>query len=499
MASIQLPNGHLLPIPDGSTPEQAQSYYTQALRLQQNPNTPASADTFLGESGLGALGGLLGQGWDAITSSNTGQSANPAGRVGQLVWNTLKGAYQGQAQETQQEQEAAGADLKQGNLAGNLSHLIGSVPAIGHPIEHLAYNTTHGNLGGAAGDLFGLFGGELMKGLAGAAGEAFQSGANPLYRSSVNFPQSLSKQRAVNAAETALQEKIPTGDKSIPMGQAPGRTGDFINQEMAARQQYLTGQNGAQPISMRTALKDAQEAIVKAARDKTPEGQQHVSDMIDELNGWQQAHPNGLNVAQAEDIKESMYGRVSPAQRADNTTPIPGAPKVIKEELARGLKNAVAEVHPQVDYHNQRIQSGIDLQDALKNEAKTKPKIAQTALLWSLGPIIGEAATTMGHSNMGMNGLIALAAGQALAEPAVASRLALAFHGSGDVLKSLSRMPRVVGQAGQAVGQLASRSSQQQQPPDLMGSLLGYLGRAAQNTGAPLVSLNNLLGIPIKQ
>lgn len=494
---VRLPNGQTLNVPVDATPEQVQGWVKQATGQAVGLAQPsAPSDTFEGESGIGALRSLMGQAYTAATQHPMSQWPGDAG-------NVLRGMYQGQAQETGAEQTAARQSFSQGGAGGieeGLRHLLGSVPGIGHPLAHGLGNLQQGNFAGAAGDLIALFGGELAKGAVGGLGGAMDRGANVLYRSGVPYPTSMSKEQMVRASDLALDNKIPSGDASIPMGQSGGKTGDLIKSELAQRSQYLTGANGQMPVNMNTVLQEPLDAIVKASADKTPEGLQHVSDMLSELQGWQRAHGPDITVRDAESAKEAMYGRTNPSQYSDSTTPIPGAPKVIKEELARGLKNGIAEVHPMVDVHNQRIQSVIQLQDALKVEAKSRPAVAQTALLWALGPIIGETATALGHSNMGMNGLITLAAAQALKEPAVATRLALAMHDSGGVLQALGKVHGALAAAPQALGQLASRSQSLQPPPsDILQRLVEGAGNAAAHTGAPLVGLNNLLGIPIRQ
>lgn len=409
----------------------------QRILNQARPGDGAK-DTFLGESGLSGLGTLLGQGYQAVTQ-------HPVSQYPSDLWNTLKNVYQGQATETSSEQQAAKDSWNQGGPSGveeAARHLVGSIPVVGHPIAHGIHNIQTGNLGGLSGDILSLLGGDLAKEGAEGLGAIGNKTGQALLEGSVGFPKGVSLDDAAKARQLMLDAHLPAGKGSIAKIGRIGQPGTLMEDLETQIAPHVTGASGAQPVDVNTVLRPAMKYLAEILEDRTPDGLQHVSDFIDELQGWKDAHPQGLTVEEAQGAKRAMYKRVADSQYADNASSIPAAPKLAKEMIARGLKDAVNEKVPQVAQLNDQMHSAIQLQDALSDLAKQKPNIAKDGLIWALGITAGDLANAHGMMPLGTAGLAMLAARQALNNPGIATRLAIAFGESPKIADAVRMIPK---------------------------------------------------------
>lgn len=452
------------------------------------PAAPAQPpqDSFMDESGFHGLGTLLSHGKDVASWALAHPSEAPPASpdlLGQIATGQAQDGRKelGEAWKAFTDPGAApsfGAALGSATLAvpDVLGHLISAVPFVGHPVGHFLMNAVHGNAPGAIGDMVAMGGPELLKSLGGGAA------AESLYRNAIPLGPSMSLDQMHRAAQFGLDQELPAGEKSIARIGNVSRPGTILNDlENQVNTHLRQSPAGAQPVNMNTVLRPVMDDIQEKLLDRTPEGQALAGKMIDEVSGWNKATPT-LTTLEAHQMKRAMTKSISESQYSDNSSSIPPAAKAVKQRIAQGLRQGVEENAPEVGPLHQQIQSGIQLSDALTDVAKKRPDVAKNAILWSLGLASGEAATMMGHSSMGMAGLLTLATHQALSNPVVGSRLALALHDVPAVTGALAAIGRPASIAGQAARPIAGA----QQDPNLQ-------------VQDPLGLINQRLGITPKQ
>lgn len=401
-------------------------------RMQPAPSASASAPGF----------------WQELWDVNGQPLVNLAQQALHSPWQAAKGVvsglWQGQAQ---QGHEAWQALTGQGNYAGMtpmerassaLGHGVATVlPVLGPAAAHAADNLGAGNWGAGAADVLSLAGQMYAPEAGEAVGRVPASAAEGMYRSALPFKRSLSLEDMKAATRYGLEEGLPRSEASLKALGSVAEPGTLLGDlERQVQTALDSGQRGSLPVDLTTAVKPLEDEIARASLDKTSEGRQYVQSLKQELQEWQQQYPSGLTVEQAQAAKRAMYDRISASQYADNSNAIPTASRIAKEQLARGLKDAVNERVPEVAALNERMGTAIDLRQALTDAAKQAPSNFRNQLTWALGG--GSAMSlALGHEAAGVTGLIATAAKLALDSPAARSRIAIAFQRSPQVLRAL--------------------------------------------------------------
>jgi hypothetical protein len=380
--------------------------------------------------------------WDHIKSA-AGEAMMSPVHGAQTAWDLVKGAFSAQAQQGAQTWQAlTGQGEFQGmspmeRASSGLGHgLAAALPVLGPMAARAGENFGSGRTGAGAADVVSLgaqmFGPEIGE----AAAGPIRSAAEGLYRKGLPLKRSLSLDEMHGATRYGLEEGLPNSEASVNrLGSVDDPHTILGGLETQIQDQLAQLGRGSKQIDLATATKPLRDAIAKASHDTTTEGKAYAQTLRDELNSWTTSNQS-LTVQQAHMAKRSMYDRISASQYADNSSGIPSADLTVKEELARGLKDAVNEKVPEVAELNNRFSTAIDLKNALTDAAKSNPSSFRNQLTWALG---GSSVTalSLGHEAAGVGGLIATAAKLAIDNPASASRIAIAFQRSPRVLRAL--------------------------------------------------------------
>jgi hypothetical protein len=279
-----------------------------------------------------------------------------------------------------------------------------------------------------------------------------------MYRSAVPFKRSLSLDEMKAATRYGLEEGLPRSEASLQRLGSVSQPGTLLGDLESQIQGALdSGQRGAQQVDLGAVTQPLQDAIKRASSDRTIEGRAYVQSLQQELTEWQQQYPQGLTVQEAQAAKRSLYDRINDSAYSDSSTAIPGSAREAKMQLAAGLRDAVNAKVPEVAALNAQMHTAIDLRDALTDAAKANPSGAGSLLGWALAGGAGASASTLAHfsgagaGGAGIAGLISTATAHALASPLVRSRLAIAFRGSPQVARALSRAEQGAWAAAQGV------------------------------------------------
>jgi len=425
----------------------------------ETEDPPSAPDTFMGESGLQGLGAVGKQ------LANSGHTINP-----QDIWGVLKNAYQGQAAETGAQLDKAKDAFQKGNYMDALGQFIGGTPLIGHPLVHGAYNLTHGNASGLAGDLLSLLGPKAADLATEGASTTARTAGQYMYRSRLPFGSDVSRADIAGAVNAGLDQALPAqtlfpkpGKDTLSRIGSVGESGTLLDNMNKEIQPYVTGANGAQKVDMGTVLapflqkvKGMVDAPTQAGRDVAASMLQQARPMLMDadpatmgqifnkdpqagpvfdpatqahlIETWAGNNRNSLDVAGAHALKQKAYKTLASSAYSDKASEAaPSGAKDTNVSLAAGAKNAVNEVHPQVAMTNELMHHTITLTDALNAAAKESPKEFNILTNLAVGGTIGGGAHMGGlgineSAGAGLAGVIAL---KAVQSPRVATQLGI--------------------------------------------------------------------------
>lgn len=462
---------------------------------------------------LGALGGagqgIAQAGRNAYQRLSTGElppapksPETPLGSApGEDLFKGIIGGIQGEASQASQAFQAMLDHGVSGEQASNfLRHTIGMTPGVGPNLANLLRPTNQQNVGGAAGDLLSAFGPQALEasGLGPAFGGALRKVGRESYRSLLPLPSGTPKFQTNAVLDTAMKEKLPIGGASSEASAAklgdikPGggyTAGSYLDRIEKQITPYVTGSNGAIDISAKTVMgpfMKSLEQVMGAAGLSTSAGEKadtmlkeiapmikknnpliHDAMFLPDKNGnfmppqtkakmlqlWIDSDPDVGTVADAHGNKKLLYSQIDPKTYKNNPSaaPAPGVAEA-KEQLARGYKQGVNEIHPDVGALTAKQSAGIALRNALELEYEKNPtRFLNTVAGMGAGAAgagIAGAAASYGHPMAGGIGLAGILATDAITDPRIASRLALVF---GKSSPELGMALNKVAKAGQGI------------------------------------------------
>lgn len=423
-------------------------------------------DTFAQESGLSGLGALIQGGLKNLASGSPSQIVQ--GGVNTAA-DMLQGIGQNLSQELGKAWQAAKNIPKPGGegLSDVLMHLVGAIPIEGPPLQHLAQNVTQGNVGGGLGDLVALFGPELAKGALKGASALGEKVAPPLYRRNLPFSSDSSIRDIEGAVKTGIKGELPAQNLFSGKGGSLdriGRTdqpGTIMGDLEAQTKPLVTGQGGATPIRMDTALapflkevngkldaptatghtiaagmlKEAEPALRKLSplmdavfNDDPAKGAVHTTAQRASLiDAWARNNKSALTVGDAHIAKRGMYNTLADSAFKDTDGTVPSGSKAANLALSKGYKDAINEAQPGMVPINEKMHNVITLQGALNEAAKQSPKEFNLLTQLAVGGAFGSAVAMRGgglaeSGGAGMAGILAL---QALKSPRIATQLSI--------------------------------------------------------------------------
>lgn len=440
----------------------------------------------LGSAGSGVVQGAS-NAYQRLTQGSMQGPTGPAptqpvqlGAPGEDLFKGIVGGMQSESAKASQAFQAMLDKGFSGEEASNfVRHTIGMAPGVGPSIAHLLRPLNQQNVGGAAGDLVSAFGPQALEasGIGPALGGALQKVGRESYRSLLPLPSGTPKFQTNAVLDTAMQQKLPIGGASSESsaaklgdikpggGYTPGSYLDKLEQQIKP---YVTGSNGALDVNAKTVMgpfmksldqvlgaaglsassAEKADTMLREIAPMIKKNNRAVHDAMFEPNAqgqfmspqtkaqmlklWVDSDPDVGTVGAAHGDKKLLYSQIDPKIYKNNPSaaPAPGVAEA-KEQLARGYKQGVTEIHPDVGTLTAQQSAGITLRNALELEYERNPtRFLNTVAGMGAGAAgagIAGAAASYGHPMAGGIGLAGILATDAVTDPRIASRLALAF------------------------------------------------------------------------
>jgi hypothetical protein len=289
-----------------------------------------------------------------------------------------------------------------------------------------------------------------------AFGRPAEKVGEALYKGSLSFPPLESLPARREAAQQGLRLGIPVSEKKgLPMVQ------DFV-QQMAGKvdAEIAAAKKAGRMVDTQQILQPVEDQITEYAKSLAPDNPvqaaEGIRDQIRRRLGGQ-----NINIAQAgggtvsgvsQPPRFMDVGEAQEAKRATSRT----LRKAYGEEKGpaiealkageRGAKEAIETAAPGVKDPNWQEHVALTLQDSIERAVKTKPGFLKDWTPYILGSSIASFA--MGHPGIGEAGALAAVVREAIRNPAMMSRLAIALDRTGVVLPKIAKVGGQVARYG---------------------------------------------------
>lgn len=273
-------------------------------------------------------------------------------------------------------------------------------------------------------------GGLLQK----AAGKILRSTLNPekLYQSALKPSVAKGAENAAKVVGTGLKERLPASEASHARA---AELWDDLNRQVEGM--IASGANRPiDPLDVTQRLD-----VLREKWNQTPEYLKLLDD-IEENFLTQYQNPGSLTAATAQEKKKQLYKQVRKADsRAwDANRPAPSDIDVeAKKELARGLKEELQTMFPQLAALNEREGALIGLEKALDKFVARDGNRQITSIftpfalgMSALSAGFGVGGAQVGHPEAGVLPLAAWLTRSVFENPGVKSRLAIALRVAGE-------------------------------------------------------------------
>jgi hypothetical protein len=202
-----------------------------------------------------------------------------------------------------------------------------------------------------------------------------------------------------------------------------------------------------QKVRWQTVRQPILDAIDDAKLDRTTKGKAYLEGLQKELDNFDQEHPGAVSVLDAQREKQAIYRGLSPSVFSDAVQAPTPAQKEGARLLAKGYKQAIEDIAPEVGQLNNKMHNAILLQDRLIDIEKTHPGTLQKWMAPMVGLGGGALGVSMGHPMAGSLWATGLLAAQALSDPITGANLARLMHGVG-----YGSAAKLAGATGRAAG-----------------------------------------------
>lgn len=314
------------------------------------------------------------------------------------------------------------------SIAGKLAWgAAAAVPMIGPAVAGLAEQASSGDVAGALGRLAGMF--STLPVTAGFRLAARKT-ATPLYGGALKFSERMSLPERSEAIKLGLEARIPVSVKGMSKADA------FISEQIAKVDEAIREamRRGRNRVLMKDVVAPLRELIRHYEETiGAPEAARRARKVLDDALELGDEIP----LDKAQQIKQNTYELLQRAYGKEQN-PKTEARKV----LVHGLRKAIEKEAPEVAELNRRASTALVLKEAIENRLKSDPTWIQEHSKWILAGT-GAAGAIMGHQAAVPAALAGIIAYEAVHNPAVMSRLAIALSrgGTGRLSKAINVAP----------------------------------------------------------
>jgi hypothetical protein len=286
---------------------------------------------------------------------------------------------------------------------------IRDINASPDPTEHYA-KAAQETAGQGAGQALVALGSE---GLARGVGSVAKPIASRMYQSALKPSTTLGAARVGRMVDTGLNEGIPVSEGGA--AKLSGRIGD-VNDEI----QSTIDAAPARVISKGKVLQRLNPTAERFAEQVNPTSD--LDAIAKSGNEFAETQPSDIPGPAAQKLKQGTYRAIG----SKNYGELGGAATEAQKALARGLKEELANAYPELSKLNATDSRLIDLHEALEKAAL---RSGNREPLGIGGPVLGAATrAATGSSAIGMGAWLAK---EAMRNPLVKSRLAIALNAAG--------------------------------------------------------------------
>ena len=466
----------------------SQDQVVKAMSPPSPPPPPPERQGYLGQ---------LKQAWEYATSGQDPKAlmrfpfeammGGPTREGG--LYDLLQGARnvgqdigQGQYQKAAGDVVAGAGPAVVGGLEGGpLGAIFGAFagPQMQQGAQQLAQGNILSGLGNVGGAAFETEPGAIIKG---AMSFTDPLAAN-LYKRAMRFPRSMSRQEMAAATQLGLTGRGLGGvSKAIDtlghVDDPDSFLGDLEKQAQDALNSKIQASGTPQKIHWNTVRQPLADEYQRSLADKTTKGLAYSKGLKEELDNFDRQHPGGdVDVLQAQAEKRAIYRNLSPSVFSDAVQAPTPAQAEGSRLLARGLKDAINDVAPEMAGINDKMHNAILLQNRLIDIEKTHPGTLQKWMAPLVGFGGGALGASMGHPYAGSLWATGLLAAQAISDPVMGANLARLMNGLG--YGSAAKLTGAAGRAA-ALGAFNLGAGPQlqvtSQDPEIRNRLFGGAG-----------------------